>query len=74
MSGEITPEKANWVGYETAMRWTKDKYVFFVATHTDHQYIHNHIYYNSTLRIMEESGCAAKRGRGSAISFLMLRQ
>ena len=46
--GEITPEEANRVGYETAMRWTKGKYAFFVATHTDRVHIHNHIYYNST--------------------------
>ncbi len=46
--GEITPEEANRVGYETAMRWTKGKYAFFVATHTDRAHIHNHIYYNST--------------------------
>ncbi len=46
--GEITPEEANRVGYETAMRWTKGRHAFFVATHTDRQHIHNHIYYNST--------------------------
>lgn len=46
--GEITPEEANRIGYETAMRWTKGNYAFFVATHTDRQHIHNHIYYNST--------------------------
>ena len=46
--GEISPEEANRVGYETAMRRTKGKYAFFVATHTDRQHIHNHIYYNST--------------------------
>ena len=40
--GEITPEEANRVGYETAMRWTKGKHAFFVATHTDRQHIHNH--------------------------------
>ena len=45
--GEITPEEANRVGYETAMRWTKGNHAFFVATHTDRQHIHNHIYYNS---------------------------
>ena len=45
---EITPEEANRIGYETAMRWTKGKYAFFVATHTDKAHIHNHIYYNST--------------------------
>ena len=27
--GEITPEEANKVGYETAMRWTKGKYALF---------------------------------------------
>ena len=46
--GEITPEEANRIGYETAMRWTKEKYAFFVATHIDKAHIHNHIYYNST--------------------------
>ena len=46
--GEITPEEANRIRYETAMRWTKGKYAFFVATHTDKAHIHNHIYYNST--------------------------
>lgn len=46
--GEITPEEANQVGYETALRWTKGNHAFFVATHTDRQHIHNHIYYNST--------------------------
>ena len=45
--GEITPEEANRVGYETALRWTKGNHAFFVATHTDRQHIHNHIYYNS---------------------------
>ncbi len=46
--GEVTPEEANKIAYETAMRWTKGKHAFFVATHTDRQHIHNHIYYNST--------------------------
>ena len=46
--GEITPEKANKVGYETAMRWTKGKHAFIVATHIDKAHIHNHIIYNST--------------------------
>ena len=45
--GEITPEEANRIGYETAMRWTKGKYAFFVATHTDKAHIHNHIIMNS---------------------------
>lgn len=46
--GEVTPEEANQVGYETAMRWTKGKHAFIVATHTDKAHIHNHIIYNST--------------------------
>ena len=46
--GEVTPEEANKIGYETVMRWTKGKYQFFVCTHIDKGHIHNHIYYNST--------------------------
>ena len=46
--GEITAEEANKVGYELAMRFTKGKYAFIVATHTDRKHIHNHILYNST--------------------------
>lgn len=46
--GEITPEEANQIGYETAMRWTKGNYAFIVATHIDKAHIHNHIIYNST--------------------------
>lgn len=46
--GEITAEEANRVGYELAMRFTKGKYAFIVATHTDRAHIHNHIVYNST--------------------------
>lgn len=46
--GEITPEEANQVGYELAMRFTKEKYAFLVATHIDKAHIHNHIIFNST--------------------------
>ena len=46
--GEITPEKANQVGYELGMRFTKGKHAFLVATHTDRAHIHNHIIFNST--------------------------
>lgn len=46
--GEITPEEANKVGYETAMRFTKGNHAFIVATHTDRAHIHNHIILNST--------------------------
>ena len=46
--GEITAEEANRVGYELALRFTKGKYSFIVATHTDRAHIHNHIVFNST--------------------------
>ena len=45
--GEITAEEANKVGYELAMRFTKGKHAFVVATHTDRQHIHNHVIFNS---------------------------
>ena len=46
--GEITAEEANKVGYELAMRFTKGKYAFIVATHIDRHHIHNHVIFNST--------------------------
>ncbi len=46
--GEITAQEANRVGYELAMRFTKGRHAFFVATHTDREHIHNHIFFNST--------------------------
>ena len=45
---EITPEEANRVGYEFAMRFLKGKHAFIVATHIDKKHIHNHIIWNST--------------------------
>lgn len=46
--GEITPEEANRLGYETAKRFLKGQHAFIVATHTDRAHIHNHIIWNST--------------------------
>lgn len=48
LPGEITPEEANRIGYELAMRFTKGQYAFIVCTHTDRAHIHNHIVWNST--------------------------
>ena len=45
--GEITPEEANRLGYELAMRFTKGRHSFIVATHTDKAHIHNHIIANA---------------------------
>ena len=46
--GEVTPEEANEIGRELALRFTKGNYAFIVATHTDRAHIHNHIIFNST--------------------------
>lgn len=46
--GEVSPEEANAIGYELAMRFTKGRHAFIVATHTDKAHIHNHIIFNST--------------------------
>jgi hypothetical protein len=45
--GEIDPGNANRLGYELAIRFTKGKHQFIVATHTDKKHIHNHIVFNS---------------------------
>lgn len=45
--GEIMPEEANRVGYETAMRFTKGKHAFTVSTHVDRAHVHNHIIFCS---------------------------
>ena len=45
--GEITPEEANRIGYELAMRFTGGQHQFVVATHTDKAHIHTHIEFNS---------------------------
>ena len=36
------------MGHELALRFTKGKYAFIVATHTDRAHVHNHIVFNST--------------------------
>ena len=66
--GEVTPEEANEIGYELAMRFTKGRHAFIVATHVDRAHIHNHIIYNSTsldhtrkFRDFRRSGLAVQR-------------
>ncbi|MCD8366467.1 MAG: relaxase/mobilization nuclease domain-containing protein [Clostridiales bacterium] len=46
--GEITPEKANQIGYDLAMSLTKGNHAFIVCTHVDKHHIHSHIIFNST--------------------------
>ena len=66
--GEVSPEDANRIGYELAMRFTKGKYAFIVATHTDKAHIHNHVLFNSTsidgtckFRNLKRSGIALQK-------------
>ncbi len=47
-AGEVSPETANKIGYELAMRFTGGQHQFVVATHTDKKHIHTHIEFNST--------------------------
>lgn len=46
--GEVSPEEANRIGYELAMRFTEGRHQFLVATHVDKAHIHTHIEFNST--------------------------
>lgn len=46
--GEVTPEEANQIGRELAMKLTKGNNAFLVCTHIDKHHIHNHIIINST--------------------------
>ncbi|MCD7880615.1 MAG: relaxase/mobilization nuclease domain-containing protein [Clostridiales bacterium] len=46
--GEITPEKANQIGYDLATSLTKGNHAFIVCTHVDKHHIHSHIIFNST--------------------------
>lgn len=47
-AGEVTPELAQEIAYQTVMRLTKGKHAFVVATHVDKAHIHSHIIFNST--------------------------
>ena len=45
--GEITPELANHLGHELALRFTGGDFPFIVATHTDNEHIHNHVIFSA---------------------------
>lgn len=47
LPGEITPEEANQIGYELAMKLMKGNHAFVVCTHIDKHHVHNHIIINS---------------------------
>lgn len=46
--GEVTPEEANQIGRELAIKLTKGNNAFLVCTHIDKHHVHNHIIINST--------------------------
>ena len=45
--GEISPEEANRLGRELAMRFTKGRNAFVVCTHIDKAHVHNHIIFSA---------------------------
>ncbi len=45
--GEISPEEANEIGQELALKLTKGSHAFIVCTHVDKEHIHNHIIINA---------------------------
>ncbi|MDR1705596.1 MAG: relaxase/mobilization nuclease domain-containing protein [Clostridiales bacterium] len=66
--GEIAPEAANRLGRELALRFTRGRHAFIVATHIDKHHIHNHIIFNSVnidcdgkFRDFKQSGRAVRR-------------
>ena len=65
--GEITPEEANRLGRELAMRFTKGKNAFIVCTHVDRAHVHNHIVFSAV-----DLDCSRKfrdfRGSGRALA------
>ena len=67
--GEITPEEANRVGYETAMRFLKGRHAFIVATHIDKDHVHNHIVFSS-VALNGERKFRNFRGSGKAFGRL----
>jgi len=46
--GEVTSERADQIGYQLALAFTKGRHQFTVATHIDKAHIHNHVIFNST--------------------------
>lgn len=46
--GEVTPEEANRIGRELALKLAKGSHAFVVCTHIDKHHVHNHIIINST--------------------------
>lgn len=45
--GEVTPEEANRIGYELAMKLTGGEFAFLVATHDDKRHVHSHLIINA---------------------------
>ena len=46
--GEITPEEAQVIGLEFCQKLLGENYQYILATHVDHEHIHNHIIVNNT--------------------------
>jgi hypothetical protein len=48
MPGEVSYDEAHRIGIELADRLLRSKYSYIIATHTDHNHIHNHIVFCAT--------------------------
>ena len=48
LPGEVTPEQAMMIGEELCHRLLGEQYQFVIATHIDHDHIHNHVVFNNT--------------------------
>lgn len=45
--GEVTPEQAHALGVEFARQLLGNRYEVVIATHLDHEHLHNHVLFNS---------------------------
>ncbi len=46
--GEVTPEQAQHIGIELCQKLFGNDYQYILATHIDHEHVHNHIIVNNT--------------------------
>ena len=52
---EVTPERAQRIGIELCQKLFGNDYQYILATHTDHEHIHNHIIVNNTNMFMKKT-------------------
>jgi len=65
--GEITPEEANAIGVEFALRFLKDNNAFIVCTHIDESHVHNHIKWPSAEPTVRAASASGRMAAGRAV-------